>query len=84
MVFAAGNTVARDNADNYAAARQFLKDTLSSTPYYVIPGSKDIKGTGSLNNFRQSFGEDFKVLDIQGTRFIRNLLHKRWNRLPRN
>lgn len=92
MVFAAGNTVARDNADNYAAARQFLKDTLSSTPYYVIPGSKDIKGTGSLNNFRQSFGEDFKVLDIQGTRFImlnmatgswRSSNGEQWNQIKR-
>lgn len=70
IVFVAGNTVAMDTADNYAAAKQFLAETLSSTPYYVIPGSKDIKGTGSLNNFRQSFGDDFKVLDIQGTRFL--------------
>jgi len=70
LAFAAGNTVAQDTKNNYAAARQFLDESLMSIPYYVIPGSKDIKGTGSLNNFKQTFGESFKVIDSRGTRFL--------------
>lgn len=70
MVFSAGNTVAQDTAENYALARQFLSQAVSSIPYHIIPGSKDIKGTGSLKHFRDTFGEDFKVMDIQGTRFL--------------
>lgn len=64
-----GDVINHDTEEQYAFAKALIDENLD-LPYYVLPGDHEVKETDSLDNFRETFGEDHRAFDHEGTRFI--------------
>jgi len=71
FVLFTGDLVDSGSLGNLKFAKELIDKTLSpQIPYYVIPGDREIEGTGTTANFKQVFGSDFFSFDQKGTRYI--------------
>ncbi len=65
-----GDFVDEAAPEDLALARRVLDEELEDElPYYYVPGNHEVSG-GTLDNFRDAFGETQHVVDHHGTRFI--------------
>ncbi|MGW8526767.1 phosphodiester glycosidase family protein [Nocardiopsis sp. NPDC055824] len=65
-----GDLVDEAAPEDFALARRILDEELEGElPYYYVPGNHEVS-EGTLDNFREAFGETRHVVDHHGTRFI--------------
>ncbi|MFL1379938.1 phosphodiester glycosidase family protein [Nocardiopsis protaetiae] len=65
-----GDLVDEASPEDFALARRILDEELEGElPYYYVPGNHEVS-EGTLDNFREAFGEPRRVADHHGTRFI--------------
>ncbi|MFJ6018830.1 phosphodiester glycosidase family protein [Nocardiopsis alba] len=65
-----GDLVDEAAPEDFALARTILDEELEGElPYYYVPGNHEVS-EGTLDNFREAFGEPHRVVDHHGTRFI--------------
>jgi len=65
-----GDLVDEATPEDFALAKRILDEELDGTlPYYYVPGNHEVMG-GSIDNFREMFGETSRVFDHKGTRFL--------------
>ena len=65
-----GDLVDEAAPEDFALARRILDEELEGElPYYYVPGNHEVS-EGTLENFRDAFGETRRVVDHHGTRFI--------------
>lgn len=57
--------------EDFAFAKQVLEEEVGDAfPIYYIPGNHEIAGPGTLDNFKDAFGENRYSFDHNGTRFV--------------
>lgn len=65
-----GDFVDEAAPEDLALARRILDEELEGElPYYYVPGNHEVSG-GTLDNFREAFGDTHQVVDHHGTRFV--------------
>ncbi|WP_026129441.1 phosphodiester glycosidase family protein [Nocardiopsis prasina] len=65
-----GDFVDEAAPEDLALAQRILDEELEGElPYYYVPGNHEVSG-GTLDNFREAFGETQRVVDHHGTRFV--------------
>ncbi|WP_039831453.1 phosphodiester glycosidase family protein [Nocardiopsis valliformis] len=65
-----GDFVDEAAPEDFALARRILDEELEGElPYYYVPGNHEVS-EGTLDNFRDAFGDTRRVVDHHGTRFI--------------
>lgn len=65
-----GDFVDEAAPEDFALARRILDEELEGElPYYYVPGNHEVS-EGTLDNFREAFGDTRQVVDHHGTRFI--------------
>ncbi|QKG85147.1 hypothetical protein GXN76_12155 [Kroppenstedtia pulmonis] len=66
-----GDLVDTDTKENYRFVKETIEDNLK-IPYYVTPGNHETYGTGNLDNFAETFGQEslYHTFDHKGVRFI--------------
>ncbi|WP_017586799.1 phosphodiester glycosidase family protein [Nocardiopsis ganjiahuensis] len=65
-----GDFVDEAAPEDLALARLILDEELEGElPYYYVPGNHEVDG-GTLDNFRDAFGDTQHVVDHHGTRFV--------------
>ncbi|MFE9244694.1 phosphodiester glycosidase family protein [Nocardiopsis sp. NPDC006938] len=65
-----GDFVDEAAPEDLALARRILDEELEGElPYYYVPGNHEVSG-GTLDNFREEFGDTQRVVDHHGTRFV--------------
>ena len=71
-----GDFVDEAAPEDFALAKRILDEELrGELPYYYVPGGHEVS-EGTLENFREAFGDTRRVVDHHGTRFI--LLNTAW------
>jgi hypothetical protein len=65
-----GDFVDEAAPEDFALARRILDEELEGElPYYYVPGNHEVS-EGTLDNFRDAFGQPRHVVDHHGTRFV--------------
>ncbi|GGH35999.1 phosphodiester glycosidase family protein [Microbacterium album] len=66
-----GDFVDEAAPEDFELARRILDEELEGAdfPWYYLPGNHEIMGA-SINNFRAAFGDTYRTVDVEGTRFI--------------
>ena len=64
-----GGIVTKDSLEIYSYAKDFITNILGF-PYYAVSGRQEVSGSNNLQNFANTFGNDFQQFDHKGTRFI--------------
>ncbi|WP_431872360.1 phosphodiester glycosidase family protein [Nocardiopsis eucommiae] len=65
-----GDFVDEAAPEDLELARRILDEELEGElPYYYVPGNHEVS-EGTLDNFREAFGDSHQVVDHHGTRFV--------------
>ena len=66
-----GDLVDKAGKEDFSFAKKMLEEEVGDAfPIYYIPGNHEIAGTGTLDNFREVFGDNRYRFDHKGTRFV--------------
>ncbi|MFI0357551.1 phosphodiester glycosidase family protein [Actinomadura sp. 9N407] len=66
-----GDFASTGRTADLAAAKRALDEELGGrVPYHYLPGDQEIRGPGTIENFRRIFGRPWRTFDREGTRFI--------------
>jgi len=66
-----GDFVDEGYPEDVALARRIITEELGdAVPWVYVPGNHETYGTRNLNAWRAEFGEDHRVIDVNGMRFV--------------
>lgn len=71
VMFIDGDFVDEGSQEDFALAKTILDEELANAefPWYYIPGNHEVMGS-AIQNFTDAFGDTFRAVDYQNTRFI--------------